>query len=96
MRKFLLFRVEKNGKLELIDVWYSSMLESIDGQINKVIKQDLLLMPGMRKCCVNSLIGECTDYESYIEHKAYGYIYPLLIKPLQLSMLYTKSLCKYD
>ena len=41
MRKFLLFRVEKNGKLELIDVWYSSMLESIDGQINKVIKQTL-------------------------------------------------------
>ena len=67
MRKFLLFRVEKNGKLELIDVLYSSMLERVNGQTNKAIKQDLLLIPGMRKCCANSLIGECTDYESYAE-----------------------------
>lgn len=93
MRTFLLFRVEKNGKLELIDVWYSSMLESIDSQINKVIKQDLLLMPGMRKCCVNSLIGECTDYESYTEHKAYGYIYPYAYKTITIKyVIHEKSL----
>lgn len=93
MRKFLLFRVEKDRSLDLIFVISGKDIGSVSSQIDKEIKRDLQFIPWVKNCCTNAMIGEYTDYEFYVEHKAYGYIYPPYYKTIMVKyLIHEKSL----
>lgn len=49
MRKFLLYRIEKNKEPDLVSVLYGTTLNNVTGQINKEIQRDLLFLPGMKR-----------------------------------------------
>lgn len=95
MRKFLLFRVKKDRSLDLIFVISGKDISSVSSQINKEIKRDLQFIPWVKNCYTNALIGENKDYESYIEYKAYGYIYPPYYKTITVKYLIQEKLLTY-
>ena len=93
MRKFLLFRVEKDRSLDLIFVIFGDDIDSVSYQLNKEIQRDLQFMPWVKNCCTNALIGEYKDCKSYVEHKAYGYIYPPYYNTIMVKyIIHEKSL----